>query len=519
MALAPEDPEEQDGAHEFHFRYNRRLSCFSNPVAALTFSPDGQFLVSGTSAGDAKVWDTGNWAERSRLKGCKKEELLALEISPSQRWLVAAYASVLHIYQSHSPWRMEQAFPALLENAAKDDTRWSCVAFAPMVEVDETGGHTGSDNHMAGFSTTQLVVFDYSGGWGSETPRRTRSIMQSSRAVSLAYTADGQWLMCACESGQFQVWNAFSITLEKTISAHSECINCLKTSPKGANYDTRVVTCGVDQALRVWHSNGWILEQHLYDTRCDRSGIMHCTFSSSGEWLISIASELSVWRVCITRRARMVLQLHQRLAATCGAEGLRTAAFCSTADALAVGSRDGILGLWTKTPGRPPDPGEAPSAGGADKNASRSEPFCANATLPKPMQRITPNGVKPLPSRGEWFQKAHLRTLSMTSLASRGGRLAGGTTFMDTATETLGADRRMMLRNGSLPNVGGWKASAFGLDQVLSHVIRDNVDKSSLRQSTELPPDVSPVRKSMNHACRGLVQRISLDPKIITEHI
>lgn len=38
-------------------------------------------------------------------------------------------------------------------------------------------------------------------------------------------------------------------------------------------------------------------------------------------------------------------------------------------------------------------------------------------------------------------------------------------------------------------------------------------DKSDLE-----PIAMSPMRKTMVHACKGLVHRISLDPHVITEH-
>eukprot|EP00931_Biecheleriopsis_adriatica_P065315 TRINITY_DN39885_c0_g1_i1.p1 TRINITY_DN39885_c0_g1~~TRINITY_DN39885_c0_g1_i1.p1 ORF type:complete len:561 (-),score=59.57 TRINITY_DN39885_c0_g1_i1:81-1730(-) len=546
------DEEDQDleGDHAWHFRYNRRLSCFSNAVSCITFSMDGQYLVSGTGSGDVKVWDTGSWAEAAKLKGCRREEPRALVISPAQRWLVAAYSSVLHIFQCNPPWRLEASLPPIVDIATKESSEWSYVAFAPMAEVDHPGGHTGQDNHLAAFSTSHLCVLDYSGGWGAETPRRTRSLMQSARPTSLAYTACGMWMICGFESGQLQIWNAFSLMLEKTLSAHTDVINSLTASPRTATYEPRLVTCSGDQTLRVWHSNGWVLEQHLHDTRCDRAGVRRCTFSCSGNWIVSVATELSVWRVCITRKNRMVLQLHQRLEAICGAEGLRTAAFCSNTDAIAVGSRDGVLGLWTKYEGVPPDPVDASSGSNAGKNGIKgdqeSQPWKGDRVLARPMQRITPQGVKPLQkpvqqTRGEWFQRAHLRSMRMAPVGSRSrttmdslvtrcaGRLAltasppsNPSSRPDTPSSPSAAGTSQLSKSMSLPDFN-WRAPSFEMTDVLSQMSSKKADKYI---NVIAPPDedlqplqqrTSQARKSMQLACRGLVQRISLDPKIITD--
>lgn len=553
------DEEDCEGDFEWHYRYNRRLSCFSHSVSCITFSMDGQFLVSGTGSGDVKVWDTGSWAEAARLKGLKREEPRALVISPAQRWLVAAYGSVLHIFKCSAPWKLEQSLPTIVDPCTKETSEWSCVAFSPMAEVDHPGGHTGQDNHLAAFSTAHLCVLDYSQGWGSEVmARKTRSLMQSARPTSLAYTACGWWMICGFESGQLQIWNAFSLTLEKSLCAHADTINSLAASPRAARYESRLVSCGVDQALRVWHSNGWLLEQHLHDTRCDRAGVRRCAFSCSGNWFCSVASELSIWRVCITRRNRMVLQLHQRLAAICGAEGLRTAAFCSHNDAIAVGSRDGVLGLWTKYAGAPTDPVESSDASstakrGSDGDGSRTYGV-DNKDLPRPMQRITPQGVKPLlkpaQPRGEWFQRANFRSMTMMPLGSRGRTPLGSTLSTAASAGRLslaapsnsrpgtpcGTEEALTKKN-SMPDFR-WRAPSFELEGVLSQMgsqtarlekhmgsaVPDGLGltpSDSCRASTPMGGSMGAMRKSMLHSLRGgcQVQRVSLDPKVITDHL
>eukprot|EP00931_Biecheleriopsis_adriatica_P009442 TRINITY_DN110512_c0_g1_i1.p1 TRINITY_DN110512_c0_g1~~TRINITY_DN110512_c0_g1_i1.p1 ORF type:complete len:569 (-),score=100.83 TRINITY_DN110512_c0_g1_i1:51-1757(-) len=530
--------------HSCNFRYNRRLACFSNAVSCITFSGDGQYLVSGTGSGDVKVWYTSRWAEAAKLRGSRREEPRALVFSPAQRWLVACYNSVLHIFQCCPPWKLEQALPVAGVNSdmskepavpGKEPTaEWCCVAFSPMSEVDHPAGHAGQDNHLAAFSTTTLCVLDYSGGWGKDfasVPRRTRSLMQSARPTSLAYTACGWWIIGGFGDGQLQMWNAFSLTLEKTLSGHTAAVNSVSASPRAAAYESRFVSCGKDQTLRVWHSSSWQLEQHVHELRCDRTGVRHCTFSCTGKWLVSVAMELTVWRVCITPRARMILQLHQRLEAVCGTEGLRTAAFCGHDDAIAAGSQDGVLGLWTKYDGLPPDiAGETrpmTSKKGSGETGSPYQDEGGLSALPRPMQRITPQGVKPLPKpgqpRGEWFQRTHMRQLSMASVGGRTGPSAGLTLGRLSLSPTLPASgSEGDLTDASRGNrramtmMPSWKAAC--LDDVFSQMSGQEHNKGieSLQASRQPSEEkMSPVRKSMLRACRGPVQRICLAPEIV----
>merc|ERR1719215_1440440 len=271
----------------------------------------------------------------------------------------------------------------------KEESEWACIAFSPMAEVDHQRGQAGQDNNLAAFSTSHLCVLDYSNGWGDDSPQRTRSLMQSGKPTILVYTACGTWMICGFVSGQMQIWNTASLTMVKTLHAHTDSINGLVSSPYGVPYQSRLVSCGVDQTLRVWHSQGWLLEQHVHDTRCDKSGVRRCTFSTTGNWLMSVANELCIWRVSITCRGRFVLSLHQRLQAVCGSEGLRSAAF-SEDDAIAVGSQDGVLGLFVKYEGKPPDPAEetpSPPASPARANSAGRDGPSLETRFARPMQR------------------------------------------------------------------------------------------------------------------------------------
>lgn len=122
----------------------------------------------------------------------------------------------------------------------------------------------------------------------------------------------------------------------------------------------------------------------------------------------------------------MELRLHQRLEAVCGAEGLLTAAFCSEGDALAVGSRDGVLGLWTALPGLPQETvKEAAARFKGGNRSSFGEDFrYYHNPLAKPMMHVTPNGVKNSSQTADdrkslqnsaWFVRSDLRSLSGTA--------------------------------------------------------------------------------------------------------
>eukprot|EP00434_Breviolum_minutum_P002487 symbB.v1.2.002199.t2/scaffold96.1/size336774/16 len=145
MAAKEQADATPDVQHQFHFRYDRRLSCFSNSVSCLNFTTDGHFLVSGTGSGDIKVWDCGTWAEAAKLKSGRRAEPKEVAISPSQRWVVVCYSAMLQIFQCGPPWKLVCTRP--VETGNKEAApEWCCVAFSPaMSEVDHPGGQAGQD--------------------------------------------------------------------------------------------------------------------------------------------------------------------------------------------------------------------------------------------------------------------------------------------------------------------------------------------------------------------------------------
>lgn len=80
-----------------------------------------------------------------------------------------------------------------------------------------------------------------------------------------------------------------------------------------------------------------------------------------------------------------------------------------------------------------------------------------------------------------------------------------------------------MTRSNTMPDFS-WSVNKFEVNDVLSHMGAKRIDKclSSMfpleqdMQGTR-PSMASPMRKSMDHACRGVVRRMTLDPKCITD--
>jgi len=391
--------EDLPGDHAWQFAYDRRLTDFSKAVSSLAFSGDGRWLVGSSGAADPKVWDARSWAAVGTLNSSKKEKVRTLCASPDGSWLATVQPSSLNVFVSENPWRL--AFSQAPETV--EGSEWCCATIC------------ATSTRIAAMSTTHLCIVDCNNGWHADAPQRAHSLLRYARPTCIQFHPCGVSVICGFEDGQLLVWSSSELSLDHTLDAHDGVLHCIGTSPDRAEYPTRFVSCGADDVLSVWNGSTWAREQRIHDTKCGRTGIVNCAFSSSGEWLISAAEVLCVWRVCCTPRGRIALRIHQRVKPVGGCEGLRAVAFCASSDAVVAGSGDGALGLWVKVaeaPARPATPLEV-----NHKKPKKQSPV-DDLVLPRPMNKVAPQrpAESPVPSPPPprtWNQQAQLRPADM----------------------------------------------------------------------------------------------------------
>jgi len=477
--------------HAWHFRYDRRLSSFSRSVTVLAFSADSRWVIGGSGSGDMRVWDTRFWAEAAKLRGRRGEVPCCLTTCPAHHWLVSVQASALHVFQCHVPWTLEQSLLAEEDPTTGAMSEWCCAAFSPAAATpDHEQGVAGQDNHLAVLSTTHLRVLDYAGGWQASMPQRSHSLLRFARPTCVAYTPCGTWILCGNGEGQLQIWNVYSLTLEKRLSAHVGMLHSLACSPQKDGEDPRLVSCGADRCLCVWGcSRGWVLEQTALDAASGTEGVLACAFSPTGAWLLSVAKDLCIWRVCRGHGAQLSLQIHQRLQAIGSSEGLLAAAF-GIGDAVVAGSRDGALGLWTRRSGfpseQPPKTETAPpiSPGGSSRRARSPVVAAQLERLPRPMNRVSPS-PEPRPAHPvqegprHWTHRTVVRPVlssqaSATSLPELGASrpsssaLPGKPLVMQVPEESHRSLPKLRQRGSPSPEVDEWRSTASSQGSVPS---------------------------------------------------
>jgi len=423
------------GEFERHFSFNRMLPGHARAVAGLTSSHEGSWLVSADGAGDLRVWDARSWADAARFKSNNKEPFFRVALSASARCIIGVRSSSLCAYACGERWTQQAVLPVMVNPETGEHSRWCCVAFSPAaVEVDDGCGVTGSDNLLAAASTTHLCVFDYSHGWSEDTPMRSHSILRYTQTSCITVMSCGAWVLTGHENGYVNVWNTYSLTLDRRIQAHDGLVTCLVASPLGARYGPRFASGGADFQVCVWRGEDWALEQgvlasreaasdkaldigralgveddsdddevssacggrhvdgsvggtkpHDGGKRIDR-GVSCLAFSRSGSWLISVAKETNLWRVATSSpRSGVALELHQRLSAVGSNVAAYAAIFCGSGDAVVLGTNDGVLNVWLQKDGLPPSPATPPP-----KSGSREHSVVPQEEPSRPLFRVMP---------------------------------------------------------------------------------------------------------------------------------
>jgi eukaryotic-like serine/threonine-protein kinase len=332
------------------------LPAHTGVVSAITFSPDGTLLASGS-------WDRSIrlWRVVGREDATQSDSDFAKTAKTAAKQERALPTRALPPFALEPLHRLAELPDAVLGLSISSDGKrllaggngwlqqWDLTTFQP------TGQSTAADRPASGIYPWLRPTFAPDGSgriaigfgasdwgyrnggdvdlWRPETGERLNLIAAGGRPV---FTRDARWLATGGNRGDLKIWNVASATLLRTIACGGNVI-ALAFSP-----DADRVACATWEGhLGIWDTQTGNSVRELRGARMDRTRAL--AFSPDGATLASGGADqlVRVWQMADGKE----------IAAFRGHESeVWSLAYSSDGKSIVSGGADGALLLWSTTP-------------------------------------------------------------------------------------------------------------------------------------------------------------------------
>ena len=282
---------------------------------AIDFSPDGSILAGGGSR-DIRLWDikTGE-----RLKTLTKiaGSIYDLSFSPNGNMIA-------NVGDSGSIVLLDVNTTEVVHRMRSSNCKWlNCVAFSPDGKLVACGG---SGLH------SDLTIFNV------KTGKLHRRILEHTRFLnSIAFSPDSKTIACGSPDRVIRIWDVNSLKLLHTYKGHTANINSIAFSPDG---NTLVSGSGNeiddDNTVRLWDVES---EKLLHTLERHTSYVSSVAFSPDGNVVASGSKDMHIrlWDANKGLHLRKLEGHKERVLSVSFGHDNRT---------LASGSSDGTVLLW-----------------------------------------------------------------------------------------------------------------------------------------------------------------------------
>jgi WD40 repeat protein len=269
----------------------------SAKVLAVSFSPDGSQVVTGSGDGIARVWDAKSGAEVFTLKGHIVQVISASFSPDGERILTESFDGTAKVWDAKS---RAAILTLKVDNAAAD-------MFSRLKDAKSAA-----------------IV----------TPNGLRSL-----PTSATFSPDGAQILTASLDGTAKVWDAKSGTEVLTLKGHTGAVWSASFSPDGE----RIVTTSADQVAKVWDARSGA---QVLTLKGHTNNVRSATFSPDGTRIVT-ASDDRTARVWDAKSGAEVLTLKGH------AKKVNSASFSLDGTRVVTASDDGTASIWDAGPPGP----------------------------------------------------------------------------------------------------------------------------------------------------------------------
>jgi WD40 repeat protein/serine/threonine protein kinase len=332
---------------EWHYLKRLRFSLHplrhESPVLSVTFSPDGQYVATGTLAGELRLWQTKDGRECRRWPA-HQESAHSVVFSPDGRYLASGgWDGLVNVWEMEKVLQGEVSEPLLqLEHeswirsvAFSPDGRRLAVASGRAAkefgEVKIWNMNTRRDELTLKFSTqVDCVQFSPDGRriatvdpdslalWDADASHEHLIWREHEKLLlGVAFSPDGRRLatvgggIALHPDPEIKIWNAETGQAVRRLRGHVGGLRSVAFSPDGRH----LASCGLDQTVKLWDTASWeeVLTLRIWDAtpldgeptpenltlRGHAGAVTDVAFHPNGSSLVSAGMDgmVQVWNV------------------------------------------------------------------------------------------------------------------------------------------------------------------------------------------------------------------------------
>ncbi len=271
-------------------------------------------LATGDRTGDVRLWDIDSIGERDELITLRGHEqpVSMVAFSPDGRLLASVSWD-----KSIRLWDLQAK--TLLRLLAGHDDFITNVKFSP------------DGRRLASSSKDGTILLWDMATWASH-PLKFEEGWQNKIVREIAFSPDGRLLAAAADDGMIRAWNVEDGRLTHVTRAHGNKIQGIAFSPDG----TLLASASEDTTIRLWRIADWTEVRALTG---HTKGVWQATFSPDGRFLVSASDDRTarVWDVATGRQVTEPVVLER---ATWSVD------FSPDGKIIAIGCADATVHLW-----------------------------------------------------------------------------------------------------------------------------------------------------------------------------
>ncbi|MEO1444714.1 MAG: NB-ARC domain-containing protein, partial [Cyanobacteria bacterium J06635_11] len=309
----------------------RVFSGHSNWVWSVAFSPDGQYLTSGSEDRTMRLWSSRSGQCLRTLQG-SSNWVWSVAFSPDGKTLASGQGDrLVHLWDVTSG-DMPSGQP-LETLAGAQNAIWS-VMFSPDGNTLASGNEDGKV-HLWQLSkkTSKNQSQGQSQGQSSSENRTHRSLPGHTKSIwSVAFDSKGDTIASGSADQSIKLWDVSSGQCRHTFTEHKHWVCSVAFHPQ----QNILASGSYDRTIKLWD----VQTGHCQHTLTGhRNWVWSVAFSPQGEYLASGSADQTVqlWEVK-TGKCLRILPGHQNW--------VWSVAFSPQGDYLASGSEDRTMRLW-----------------------------------------------------------------------------------------------------------------------------------------------------------------------------